>query len=176
MTVLQVGEARDFTTNARVWVHRRSVYHYTICNRAHERSSNGERMHYEWGNARIQHEYTWVHERSPNGINKVFDNRKRVSYSPAGENLDLGPGKTLSECSQSKGNRCVRGQKYPNFSCVCSRGHRRRVARPPPLPPVLPGAPYIECYKGFYLVYPYGRDSHSKEKIVPHPYPPIVVR
>ena len=78
---------------------------------------------------------SWVHERSPNGINKVFDNRKRVSYSPAGKILDLGPGKTLSECSQSKGNRCVRGQKYPNFSCVCSRGHRRRVARPPPRPP-----------------------------------------
>ena len=99
---------------------------------------------------------SWVHERSPNGINKVFDNRKRVSYSPAGKILDLGPGKTLSECSQSKGNRCVRGQKYPNFSCVCSRGHRRRVARPPPSSP---GPPYIECYKGFYLVYPYGSDT-----------------
>ena len=101
---------------------------------------------------------SWVHERSPNGINNVFDNRKRVSYSPAGKILDLGPGKTLSECSQSKGNRCVRGQKYPNFSCVCSRGHRRRVARPPP-PPSSPGPPYIECYKGFYLVYPYGSDT-----------------
>ena len=94
---------------------------------------------------------SWAHERSPNGINKVFDNRKRVSYSPAGKKLDLGPGKTLSECSQSKGNRCVRGQKYPNFSCVCSRGHRRRVARPPPL---LPGAPLYRMLQGILLGVP----------------------
>ena len=124
MTALQVGEARDFTTNARLL----AIVPPNAAQTVNECNVNGETHELNTNTP------SWVHERKSNGTNKVFDNRKRMFYSPAGKIFELGPEKTLSECSQSKGNRCVRGQKYPIFSCVCGQTSPSPASSPGPPP------------------------------------------